>query len=322
MHGGLAVVVDGVDVVAEVERDLHRLDDFVLGAGLLAGRGVPRPAAAISGVRCRRSAARVGAELGQSSASVGIGGPRGQQERRRAMVLRLVRPTLTFFVMRALTSAPCSTSFLTNSRLVRLPEPSGAGSSSPPPGLADPGHVCSAVKPERWSFGSAPRPAGRRQLEVAVLDGQDQGGGPARGALRRRRAVRAGCMASLTSAPAFSRTATTSVRPSRTAKSRGVNPDERRVEVGPRREERLDDLGVALGRRPHQGRLPAPLLRVHVGPAGEQRLHGIELPGARGGHQGVSPPGRAAFGSAPASSSSSTIAALPFVQASESGVTP
>ena len=37
---------------------------------------------------------------------------------------------------------------------------------------------------------------------------------------------------------------------------------------------------------------------------------------------GVSPPGSAAFGSAPAFRSSSTIAPLPFVQASDSGVTP
>ena len=83
------------------------------------------------------------------------------------------------------------------------------------------------------------------------------------------------------------------------------------------------DLDVPFGRRPHQRRLPAlRSLRIDVGAAREQRLHRVELPGARGRHQGVSPPGSAAFGSAPAFSSNSTIAPLPLVQASESGVTP
>ena len=96
-----------------------------------------------------------------------------------------------------------------------------------------------------------------------------------------------GCMASLTSAPAFSRTRTTSVRPSRTAKNRGVNPEGSGVrKSAPACEQRLDDRRMPLGRRPHQGRLPAPFPGVDVGPPGEQRLHGPELPGARGGHQG------------------------------------
>ena len=50
-------------------------------------------------------------------------------------MFRLVSPTFTFFVIRAFRFAPCSTSFLTISRLVIVPEPCGAGSLSPPPGL-------------------------------------------------------------------------------------------------------------------------------------------------------------------------------------------
>ena len=45
-----------------------------------------------------------------------------------------VTPILTCFVTRALTVAPCATSFRTNLRLSIFPEPSGAGLLSPPPG--------------------------------------------------------------------------------------------------------------------------------------------------------------------------------------------
>jgi hypothetical protein len=40
-----------------------------------------------------------------------------------------------FFVMRALTFAPFATSFCTSSMLDMLPDPAGAGSLSPTPGL-------------------------------------------------------------------------------------------------------------------------------------------------------------------------------------------
>ena len=44
-------------------------------------------------------------------------------------------PKFTRLVMRAFTFAPRFTSFLTSSRLVILPDPCGAGSLSPTPGL-------------------------------------------------------------------------------------------------------------------------------------------------------------------------------------------
>ena len=37
MHRGLAVVVHGVDVGAQIQQDLHRFQHFGLGAGILAG---------------------------------------------------------------------------------------------------------------------------------------------------------------------------------------------------------------------------------------------------------------------------------------------
>ena len=49
--------------------------------------------------------------------------------------LRRVLHKFARLVMRALTSAPAATSFLTSSRLLMLPDPSGAGSLSPTPGL-------------------------------------------------------------------------------------------------------------------------------------------------------------------------------------------
>ena len=90
-----------------------------------------------------------------------------------------------------------------------------------------------------------------------------------------------------TSAPALSSTRTTSIRPSRTAKSSGVNPDlQRASEVGPGLDEQLDDLGVPVGRRPHQRGLALAVLRVHLRPGVEQRLHRPDAAGAGGGHQG------------------------------------
>jgi len=70
--------------------------------------------------------------------------------------LRLVKPNAIFFVIRALRFAPFATSFLINSTLVMLPDPSGAGSLSPPLGFRTEGIACSTVYPGPLAFGSAP----------------------------------------------------------------------------------------------------------------------------------------------------------------------
>ena len=63
-------------------------------------------------------------------------------------------------------------------------------------------------------------------------------------------------MPSLTSAPAFTRVLTTSMWPSLTAKSRGVNPEDKVVrKFGAGLDKLLHDLGVAFGGGPHQRRL-------------------------------------------------------------------
>ena len=77
-----------------------------------------------------------------------------------------------------------------------------------------------------------------------------------------------------------------SMRPSRTAKNIGLNPDRSDgVDVGPGIENRVDDPEVPLGRRPHQRGLPAPLARVRIRAVGQQRLHRPETARPRRGHE-------------------------------------
>ena len=86
-------------------------------------------------------------------------------------------------------------------------------------------------------------------------------------------------------------------------------------------DERLDDRRMAFGGRPHQRRLSAPSPWCRPSRRRSSALTRPSAPVRAAVINGVSPPGsavrvRAAF------RSSSTIAPLPFVQASESGVTP
>ena len=63
-----------------------------------------------------------------------------------------------------------------------------------------------------------------------------------------------GCMASLTSAPALSRIRTTSLRPSPHGEKQWREAGRQRgAVIGPGLQERLDDLDVALRRRPTSG---------------------------------------------------------------------
>src|SRR6185369_18055922 len=114
------------------------------------GERVPSPAAAIRGVLLsafgiRGSAPRAASARINSASAVLAAKKKGVAP----FVLRLVSPTLTFLVMRALMFAPLSTSFLTSSRLVIFPEPCGEGSLSPPPDLRTQEIACNAVQPGR-----------------------------------------------------------------------------------------------------------------------------------------------------------------------------
>ena len=132
--------------------------------------------------------------------------------------------------------------------------------------------------------------------------------------------------------------------------------DERIVDVGPRVEERADDVELALADREQQRRPAAGRSGRDVGAVLDERLHdrdvpfagrphesglaarafpGVDVGAARDQHAFTTPaiPVRAAvisavspsdivvFGSAPASSSVSTSAALPLTHAIERGVT-
>ena len=107
-----------------------------------------------------------------------------------------------------------------------LPDPSGAGSLSPPPGLRIFVIVCNAVYPGPIAFGSAP--ASRRKdasSKWAFAVARISALVPARGAAAIRPLPLPAWIVSFTSAPAFSSARTTSIRPSRTANKSGVNPE-------------------------------------------------------------------------------------------------
>ena len=96
------------------------------------------------------------------------------------------------------------------------------------------------------------------------------------------------------------------------------------AEIGAGLDQRFDDFDIAFGRGPHERGLPAlgSPWRGRRRRAASSAFTASTLPVRAAVIKAVSPPGSVVFGSAPAFSSSSIIAALPFVQASESGVTP
>ena len=169
-----------------------------------------------------------------------------------------------------MTFAPRLTISRTNSRLVRRPDPIGGAGSlmSLESGFRTHGnHV-------EWSESCSHivRIGARvdqrdRKLEVAVLHReQSTDSCPCldRPAPRRCRLCRAPlsrrCIVAFTSTPAARNARTVSMWPSRTAKKNGVNPESScRVDVGSSVDQRADDGGVPLGRRPHQGGLAEPL---------------------------------------------------------------
>ena len=152
-------------------------------AALLVGRkgshsGGGHQRRAVVGVR----QSRVGAELDQQPASAGCrrsSRPGGTASHRPGS--RTPRPEAPR-LSRAFTSAPCSTSFSTNWRLVRFPDPMGGGSplsSSPLLGLRTQVSVCSAVKPRALVVGiGAGLEQGHGELEMTVLHRQDERRGP------------------------------------------------------------------------------------------------------------------------------------------------
>ena len=209
-----------------------------------------------------------------------------------------------------------------------LPDPSGAGSLSPTPGLADPGNrVERREARHRWhSDRRRPRAAtppvrsarSRRPDAAALLPA------PARG--RHNRAVVGRGWHRFVHVRSGLQQDADDVRlPFAHGEEQRREPGgERRAEIGSRLDEHPPRLRRGLRPPPTSGpSARAALLRVDVGAARRAAPSPTpSLPVRAAVISAVSPPGSAAFGSAPASSNSSTIAPLPFVQASESGVTP
>ena len=212
------------------ERELHGLQHFALGSGVFArgarARVRPRPSAACC---CRHSAEADRRRARRASASARrrrSGRPAGTAWRPssfRRVLFRFAR-----FVIRALTFAPCATSFFTSSRLVMLPGPFGRRIVVADARLADRGdrvergvagqvgiRIGAGVQqwPRARNGRSSPPGAARSSLPAAA--GRHSRAGarlrPAWSRSRRRRPSAA--------------TRTTSVRPSRTANNNGVNPD-------------------------------------------------------------------------------------------------
>ncbi len=172
-----------------------------------------------------------------------------------------------------------------------LPEPSGAGSLSPTPGLR------TAVI--AWSDGVAGQigvriGAGveqlRRQLEVRVRDRQEQRRWrrPAAARRRSRAASRRPASSRSRPRPPSAARARRRARPSRTANSSGVKPDGRRVRKSAPASMSACTTAAWPSAAAHISAVcpRRSSLRVDTSaPRDEQRLHGLERAGARGGHQ-------------------------------------
>ena len=130
---------------------------------------------------------------------------------------------------------------------------------------------------------------------------------------------------SFASAPAASRNLTMSVFPPRTAKTIGENlPFDRALMFGARFDQRLHRIRVAFIHGPHERRLSPRVLRgVHVCAVGDEHFQRGDVPGIRRASSArFRLPAAWCSASAPAFRSSSIMAALPFMQARDSGMTP
>ena len=174
------------------------------------GERVPRPAAAISGVLLSAfGSSGIGAERGQRPHQLGVGGQRGQQERRRAdRRSGACCPRFTFLVIRAFTFAPVRHQLLRRARgWSCCPTRPAAGSLSPTPGLRTHGDRVERGVAGRSAFGSAPASSSSAASSKCAFVTARSSGAGARAAAAGRRS-RAGVpstgIVSLTSAPAFS----------------------------------------------------------------------------------------------------------------------
>ena len=113
MHRRLAIVVDGIDVVAEFERDLHCLQDFASVPASSPGERVPSPAATINGVALS-AFGMSGSAPSAASVRINSASPLRAAIRKGVAprVFRPVSPIFTRLVIRAFRLAPCLANLL------------------------------------------------------------------------------------------------------------------------------------------------------------------------------------------------------------------
>ena len=290
VHGGLAVVVHGVQLAAQRQRHLDGLEHLRLGAGILArglgahpGRHHQRRGVVLVGQQ------RVGAQLGQQAHQLGVRGAGREEKRRAADHVQRGDPGGRLQRDAGVEVRPLGRQHADEREAVHVARARGrrivaAGVAR----LAHPRHLVQRRPPVRRHVGIGPpfqQP--RRQLVVCAPGREQQGVEPLAGrplhlhaegrplGVDRQRIVqaRAGVEQQLGHLDA--------PFPRREQQRREAVPRSR-ADVRPVREQRRNDLRVAFRRRPHQRRLPPPRLGgVDVGAARQQQLHGLDHAGAR-----------------------------------------
>ena len=218
-------------------------------------------------------------------------------------------------------SALMPTSCRTISRLLTPPGADGRRVAVASNRLAHSGDRVQRRKPAGRLFGSAPAfSSAHCQLEMPVFYRQQQRiGGLDRPDPNRR----SGRIGSLISHPAASSRKTTSLRPSRTAKKRGVKPEGSGVRKSAAASSSASTTSICPSAAAHISAVcPLTSLALTSAPRADQRLHRTQASGPRRRHQHRLTTGQCPRRSAPAASNSSTISALPLVHAIASGVTP
>ena len=294
MHGGLALVVDRVDVQPEIQRHLNGLDDLRLGARVLSrGRRAEPRRHHERGRAVVVGQVRVGAQFGQQPHVRRVGGPGGEQEGGAADEVQCGdagrRPRRhTHVQVRAMRNQlPGELEARHGARPSRC-RIVAAGDAR----LTHPGELVQRGPAARRGIGvgAAIQQIGR-QLEVGAAGGKqkrvqpgvrgptlhDATGGQGRVDRQLLVQVRAGFQQRLDHV---------NLSLARREQQRREPPVRPCAQVRPVGHQGGNGRGVALGRGPHQCGLPLPvLMRVGVGAGVEQQLDCLDVAGPRRGHQ-------------------------------------
>ena len=292
MQRRLVVRVDGVDVAAQLQRELHALQRLRLGARILPGR---MDAQSRGDHQQRRVVlvrhVGVGSQLQQHAHQGRVGQPRGHHEGRRADAVQGIPvPVPRLYGDSGVHVRAARHQLAHEVQAVEVAGGDGAGRVEPEVRPAYPGHlmqrrpallgavrVCALVRqeytelPVRVGGGKhhRARPVGQpvvrirtcRQQGLHGVDAARANGKEQRGeAVGRGTPVEAGAL-------------------------RIIGNERAGVDIGARVEEQLHGLRVALRRGPHEGCLSAALRRFEVGAARQQRFDRRNPAGTRRDHE-------------------------------------